>query len=132
MDKLFENEEDINPYFVNLLLPASSAEDHCDQLRRVLEIARKVNLKLNRQKLELAVPKALYVGQELSEKGIAPELRKLDAIAAFPSTTSKQELLRFLGIVTYLTKSVPNLAHETYPLRQLLKQETAWIWDATT
>lgn len=78
----------------------------------MLEIARKVNLKLNRQKLPLAVPKVLYLRQELSEKGIAPELRKLDAIAAFSTPTNKQELLRFLDMVTYLTKFVPNLAHE--------------------
>lgn len=30
MEELFENEEDINPYFDDLLLAASSAEDHCN------------------------------------------------------------------------------------------------------
>lgn len=43
MGELFETEEDINPYFDELLMADSSSSEHCSKLRRVLEVARKAN-----------------------------------------------------------------------------------------
>ena len=38
-------------------------------------------------------------------------------------------LRRFLGLVNHLMKFCPNLAKKTKPLRDLLKKESAWLWD---
>jgi hypothetical protein len=38
-------------------------------------------------------------------------------------------LKRFLGIVTYVAKFIPNMAHITAPLRQFLEKNVEWFWD---
>ncbi|GFS56155.1 transposon Tf2-11 polyprotein [Trichonephila clavipes] len=43
-----------------------------------------------------------------------------------------KSLQRFLGMVTYLAKFTPHLSNLTHNLRQLLKKDYMWIWDANT
>lgn len=37
-------------------------------------------------------------------------------------------LQRFLGMVNYLGKFIPNVSHLTAPLRQLTHKDTEWTW----
>nr|XP_029698987.1 uncharacterized protein LOC115251324 [Takifugu rubripes] len=42
--------------------------------------------------------------------------------------TFKDEVRRFLGMVTYLAKFVPQLSTQSAPLRSLLEQKNEWVW----
>ena len=43
--------------------------------------------------------------------------------------SSKQELQRFLGMMTYLSQFIPHFSEKTHNLRGLLKKDTPWCWD---
>ena len=43
-----------------------------------------------------------------------------------PLPPNKKELQRFLGMVNYLAKFIPNLSDHTAPLRSLLEKDTIW------
>jgi len=45
-----------------------------------------------------------------------------------PSPKNKEELQRFLGILTYLSKFIPNLSHIAAPLQNLLEKDVKWHW----
>ena len=45
------------------------------------------------------------------------------------SPTNKEELQRFLGMATYLSKFIPNHSEILAPLRVLLEKNTEWHWD---
>ncbi|GBN81685.1 Transposon Tf2-11 polyprotein, partial [Araneus ventricosus] len=66
----------------------------------------------------------------ISPDGVSPDPKKVSAITDFPVPTSKQELMRFLGMATYLMKFVPKFSQETSILRDLLKKDTNWLWDS--
>lgn len=55
-----------------------------------------------------------YIGYVLSGEGLKP------AIVEIPKPQNKSALMRFLGMVQYLTKFVPNLSETSVPLRKLL------------
>ena len=42
--------------------------------------------------------------------------------------TNKEDLQRFLGMLTYLAKFIPNLSQVSAPLRSLLEQGNEWQW----
>ena len=46
-----------------------------------------------------------------------------------PNPTTKKDLQRFLGMITYLGKFIPNLADHTEPLRKLLEKDILWSFD---
>ena len=55
--------------------------------------------------------------------------RKVSAILDMPAPENKSDLQRFLGMVTYLGKFVPNLSEVSAPLRVLLEKDIAWSFD---
>ena len=59
-----------------------------------------------------------------------PDPKKTEAIVNMPRPESREELQRFLGMLTYLYKFIPNLSHTTLPLRTLLEKNVEWHWQA--
>ncbi len=51
------------------------------------------------------------------------------AVTQLPPPQNKQDLLRFNGMVQYLTKFIPNLSEISAPLRKLLENDTEWHWE---
>ena len=47
-----------------------------------------------------------------------------------PCPQSREYLQRFLGMLTYLGKFIPNLSHIASPLRTLLEKNVEWHWQA--
>ena len=45
-----------------------------------------------------------------------------------PCPENRDELQRFLGMLTYLGKFIPNLSHIASPLRTLLERNVKWYW----
>ncbi|XP_033106768.1 uncharacterized protein LOC117108748 [Anneissia japonica] len=58
-----------------------------------------------------------------------PDPRKVSAIENMPRPENKQELQRFLGMVTFRAKFVPDLSSITAPLRNLTKDQNEWMWE---
>ncbi|GBN34680.1 Transposon Tf2-9 polyprotein [Araneus ventricosus] len=129
MDEIFEKEPAVNPYFDDIALGSNSIEEHCQILLRTLTIAREANMKFNIGKTQLALTKVNYLGHAMSQRGIEPDPQRVKAINEFAMPKCREDLQGFLGMVTYLAKFIPSLSNLTHSLRQLLKQDTPWLWD---
>ena len=68
------------------------------------------------------------MGDVVSEDGVQPDPRKTSAIVNMDRPKNKEEVRRFLGMVTYLAKFVPMLSTQSAPLRCLLEQKNEWVW----
>ena len=64
----------------------------------------------------------------LTSYGLKPDPSKVRAVEEMPSPADKPALLRFLGMVNYMSEFIPNLANLTQPLRELLHKEVGWHW----
>ncbi|GFY52797.1 transposon Tf2-9 polyprotein [Trichonephila inaurata madagascariensis] len=104
-------------------------EEHCKLLRRTLLKARKANLKFNVLKTHLSQTSVNYLGHGLSDEGIKPNPKKIRALEEFATPNCKEDLQRFLGMVTYLAKFTPHLSNLTHNLSSFLKKDFVWTWD---
>lgn len=102
--------------------------DHDKNLMRVLERARKCNLKINKQKLKLRQTEVSYMGHLLTSQGVCPDPRKVQAVNEMPKPDSIQAVQRFLGFVNYLAKFLPHLSDVSEPLRRLTDKDSIWCW----
>ena len=100
-----------------------NTEQHDVRPRQVLDRCRERNLKLNKDRCRLRVSEVSYVGPVLGADGVKPDLLKVGAIKAMPPPGDREELQRFLGVVTYLSKFIPNMSQKSAPLRQLLQND---------
>ena len=65
----------------------------------------------------------------LTADGLKPDQEKVRAVQNMPEPEDKAGLMRFLGMLQYLAKFVPNLSEESAPLRTLLDSKVAWHWE---
>ena len=64
----------------------------------------------------------------MSSKGLQPADGKIKAITQAPPPSNISQLKSFLGLVSYYSKFLPNIATTLSPLYKLLHKDTAWSW----
>ena len=106
-------------------------KDHDRNFKALLERCLQRNIKLNEEKMKFKVPELKYVGHVISEEGLKPDPKKVEAVIRMPPPEDKQQLRRFMGMTNYLQKFAPHLSQVTAPLRMLLKDNTEFKWDSS-
>ena len=84
------------------------------------------NLNLNRKKCHFRVPEVRCVGHVLSAEGV--KLEPSEAVIAMPSPACREDLQRFLSVVTYFSRFISNISQKSAPLHQLLQRYNEWSW----
>ena len=107
----------------DIVVWGDTKDNHDRRLKNVLSRIRFSGLKLNRSKCIFGSNQIMYLGQLLTSKGVKADPQKVSAILDMPA------LERFLGMVTYLGKFVPNLSEVSAPLRVLLEKDIVWSFD---
>lgn len=109
------------------LLQAEDEAAMVPKFKTVLEACRRNSLTLSRPKLQWG-REVEFAGHVISAEGIKADPRKIEALAKFPAPTNVPTLRSFLGLANQLGFFIPDLAHMTTNMRQLLKKERAWTW----
>ena len=112
----------------DIIIGGRGVAEHHANLRKVLDRVREVNLKLNPDKCKFRLDQVAYVGHIFTSEGLKADPSKTTAINDMPIPTDVTSLQRFLGMVNYLSKYIPNLSDIAAPLRKLTHKETAWCW----
>lgn len=115
-------------YFDDLIVTGSTEAEHDQNLKLVLERALKYNIKFNKKKIQFKQKSVKFVGQIFSENGVQTNRQYINAILDMPVPQSKADVLRFLGMVKYIGKFIPNLSKITAPLRNLTRLDVEWNW----
>ena len=128
MTKAFEGIEGIIVMFDDILVHAKTPEEHDKILKNCLKRCREMDVKLNPLKCKFNVEEVKYVGNIITNRGIKADPDKISAIVDMRPPEDKKAAQRFLGMVTYLGKYIPNLSELTAPIRQLLHKQNAFVW----
>lgn len=94
-------------------MASSSLDEHNQHLRTVFDRLRKYHLRLNVEKCILAVRELEFLGYTVNEKGIRPTASKVEAILNFPKPKTIIDLRRFLGMVNFYHRNIPQAAATT-------------------
>ena len=129
MSEMFESIEGVEVVVDDILVWGESEEQHDARLTQVLEKARARNLKLNETKCHIKRQEVSYIGHILTKEGLKPDPKKTEAINNMEAPKNKEELQRYLGMIMYLAKFIPNLSQSAEPLRTLLEKDVEWHWN---
>ena len=110
-------------YIDDILVFGRSRTEHDERLAAVLSRLKSANLKLNDGKCRIRREQVTYLGHILTKDGVQPDTDKLLAIQNMAPQASVADVQRFLGMITYLGKFIPQLTSATEPLRSLMKRE---------
>jgi transposase InsO family protein len=116
-------------HFVDdVLVWGNTQEEHDERLAEVLKRFRDVGFTFNPLKCEFSKPAVMFLGHLVDGHTVRPNPEKVSVIQKFPVPTSSDEVRRLLGVATYISKFIPRFSAKTAVLRELLKNDAAFVW----
>ena len=67
-----------------------------------------------------------FFGNTYTDNGIIDKVRDIQDM---PTPENREDLHRFIGMMTYLSQFIPHFAEKAHTLRGLLKKDVPWMWD---
>lgn len=107
-------------YLDDILIASIDEKTHQEHLRIVFKRLNEYGLCINVAKSVFGTPKIKFLGYEISTEGIKPLPSKVDAIQSVPEPTSATNLRKFLGMVNFYHRFIPNCAKLQQPLTSML------------
>ena len=109
---------------------SAAREDHDRKVEALQHRCEMRNIKLNTQKTELLKTEVGFLGHIVSREGVKAHPAKIEAITAMPAPVDSPGVRRFCGMVQYMARFVPNLAHDLNPLRALTQKNVPFVWSS--
>lgn len=129
MDQMLEGIPGARAIMDDILVAGTDEKEHDYNLQAVIDKATEYNLGLNFEKCQIKRKRVNYVGHVITENGLEPGTDKVKAIRQMPAPEAKEDVRRFLGMVQYLSKFLPDLSTVDAPLRQILKKDNEFFWE---
>nr|VZI36718.1 unnamed protein product [Spirometra erinaceieuropaei] len=107
-------------YTDDLLVASRNEEEHKEHLALVFDRLDKFAVVVDPSKCVLGVPSLKFLGHQVDSEGLRPLPSKVEAVRNFPPPTSKRRLQRFLGMVNFYRRFLPNCADPILPLTNRL------------
>lgn len=123
LEESFGDIEGVSVYFDDVLIATKNEKEHDQIFNKVIESAKKLNIKFNPDKMQYKVNKVKFLGHEFSKEGMKPDAERIKALEAIKNPTNVKELQRILGMLNYLRRFIPNYSEITGPLYELLKKD---------
>ena len=130
MTQNFGDLEGVETDIDDILVWGKTEKEHHKRLKAVLQRCQDIHLTLNMEKCTFGAPQVTYLGHIISAAGISLDKDRVKAISEMPCTSHRQE-----GCGTNTRNSqlrgkfVPDMSMITQPIRELLKQDTQFIWE---
>ena len=114
-------------YLDDIIIGGKTFREHYDLLKEVLERLRGAGLTVKSSKVSLCQEKFLFLGHQISAKGVEPDPAKLTVFRNWPRRQNTKELLAFLGLCNYYSEFIPNLQQRAFVLNHLTrKSQFSW------
>lgn len=119
-------------YLDDIIVFSVSLQEHIINLEKVFKRLRESNFKIQMDKSEFLKLETAYLGHVISKDGIKPNPDKIAAIQKFPLPKTATEIKRFLGLLGYYRKFIPDFARITKPMTQCLKKGSKITFNDST
>lgn len=115
-------------YLDDIVIYGNSLQDHNNKLREVFYRLAQHNLKLQPDKCEFLKTEVMYLGHLITQDGVKPDPRKIEAVKNYPIPKNPKDIKGFLGLAGYYRRFINNFSKLSQPLTKLLKKDEPFVW----
>ena len=120
MDEVTQQLPGVFVYLDDVLVASSSPAEHVRHLRQLFEALRKFGLVINRGKCVFGRQELEFLGHRVTSSGIRPLPNKVRAVQKYEAPKTVKSLQRFLGMLNFYRRFLPNIAAVLRPLTDAL------------
>eukprot|EP00730_Choanoeca_flexa_P009230 TRINITY_DN12614_c0_g2_i1.p1 TRINITY_DN12614_c0_g2~~TRINITY_DN12614_c0_g2_i1.p1 ORF type:complete len:1337 (+),score=253.89 TRINITY_DN12614_c0_g2_i1:1150-5160(+) len=118
----------VQAYLDDFIIFSDTMEEHLQHIERVLQRLSKHKLYVKLSKCQFAQEEVEYVGHIVGKGQVKIQPSKIDAICKIKEPQNKHDVQVLLGLVNWIRRFLPNLAHHLTPLTNLLKKDKVFEW----
>lgn len=115
-------------YMDDVIVPSKTIDEGLQKLNDIFNLFRSSGITLNLSKCNFLKQSIDYLGFEVTESGIKPGKKKIEAVDKFPRPTDQHKVRQFLGLASFFRKFIKGFSIIAKPLTQLLKKDSKWKW----
>ncbi|MEL7079228.1 MAG: reverse transcriptase domain-containing protein [Cyanobacteria bacterium J06582_2] len=125
--------EHVMAYLDDIIMIDATFEDHLASLDKIMACFAKYGLKIKPKKCQLFRKEVQFLGHIVSTEGLSPDPANARAILEYPVPRTVRQVRRFMGMVNFYRRFIPNCSVLARPLNQLLGSRTLqWTADCQT
>ena len=128
MENVLRGIPKVSVYIDDILITGENEEEHLKILAQVLSKLEQAGLRVQKPKCKFMAPSVIYLGHMIDQYGLRPLKEKIEAIQNAPAPKNVSELRSYLGLLSYYSKFLPNMAQVLAPLYKLLQKDVQWRW----
>ncbi len=120
MDVIMQGLQHTFVYLDDCLVASRNMEDHILHLGQVMTRLQTAGLRINFKKCVFAVGNLQFLGHSVSASGMSPVSDNVAAVRNFPPPSDIKQLQRFLGMINFYRRFMPQAARVLKPLTDAL------------
>ena len=115
-------------YLDDIMIFSETFEKHLEHLGIIFDNLRQHRLELTLKKCSCLKRETHYLGFIISEDGIKPDDKKIEAIRSLPALTCVKEVRSFIGMCSYYRRFIPNFSQIAEPIVSLTRKYANFKW----
>lgn len=119
-------QKSLRKYVDDLLIGSSNFGEHLKILNELFDKLIEFNFTINLSKCEFFRKNIIFLGCQISIKGISPDPGKLIKIQNFEQPRSLLHLQSFLGVSNFYRRFCLQYSNFVHPFRDLLRKDSPW------
>ncbi|CAH8553506.1 unnamed protein product [Schistosoma rodhaini] len=124
IDQVVRGLTGVYAYIDDILVASATVEEHLQHLRQLFTRLQEYGVTINVEKCEFGKKSLQFLGHMINSRGIMPVPAEVAAIRNYPLPESQKKLRRFLGLINYYRRFIPNCAAILQPLTDALRGNT--------
>ena len=128
MDEILEGLDGCVGIAGDICVFGATQEEHDERLVALLGVANSSGLVFNSAKCTIKHKSISFFGNIYSAEGVSSDPSKVHDIHEMPVPQDKEDLQRFLGLMTYMGCFIRNLSQRASILRDLPKKDVPFEW----
>ena len=116
MDEILSDLDYLFVYMDDVLVASHSMEEHMEHFRELFRHLAVHDLVVSPGKCQFGQQQIECLGHTVTKDGVLPLPSKVAAVSEYPAPSTQDELRRFLGMINFYNRFVPNAAGIMKPL----------------
>ena len=115
-------------YMDDVVIFSRTWVEHLRELNAVFEKLVEAGITLKASKCVIGSRSVDFLGYRLSENGIEPQERLVEAIRNFARPETRKAVKSFLGLAGFYRSFIPHFAEVAHPLTKLTSDNVKFVW----